>query len=99
MNRRTTNRGGTWAAALLTAVRFGVFAMRLALITRRLTRCRTAGFLPIVLASQLVSLLLPGVRVGAALLRAQLAAKRFGAGISSHLGPNNRRCLSLENIL
>ncbi len=75
-------------AVALTAGRFAAFALRLAAITRRLVPCRAWPFIPIVMASQVVSLLLPGLRVGAAWLRAHLAARRFGGGTALHLGPN-----------
>jgi undecaprenyl-diphosphatase len=75
-------------ALILTAGRFLAFAVRLAAITRRLVACSTASFVPIVFASQFVSLVLPGLRAGSAYLRAHLAAKRFAGGTALHLGPN-----------
>jgi undecaprenyl-diphosphatase len=75
-------------ALALTAARFVVFALRLAAITARVAPCSTLAFVPIVLASQFVSLILPGLRAGSAYLRAHLAGRRFSGGTALHLGPN-----------
>ena len=75
-------------AAALTLSRFLIAAWRLALLTQRFTKCRKRLFVPIMLASQVVGLAVPGIRLSAALYRAFMAARHFGGGLALHLGPN-----------
>ncbi len=72
----------------LTLLRYIVASARLAALTRLLTPVRWSPFLSIVLLSQLLGAVIPGVRVGATVLRAHLAARRFEGGTALHLGPN-----------
>ncbi|GAB4373980.1 MAG: hypothetical protein Kow0062_11500 [Acidobacteriota bacterium] len=76
------------AALALTLARFGVSAWRLGSLTRRLIPCRRRAFVPITMTAQLVGLAIPGVRAGAAVVRAALANRRFGGGVALHLAPN-----------
>ena len=75
-------------AALLTAARFGVAAWRLGSLTRRLRPVRRRAYIPITMTAQLIGLAIPGIRAGAAVVRAALAHRRFGGGIATHLAPN-----------
>ncbi|MDQ7006812.1 MAG: lysylphosphatidylglycerol synthase transmembrane domain-containing protein [Acidobacteriota bacterium] len=74
--------------AALTLARYLVASMKLAAISRRLMRVRFAAYVPIFLASQILTLVIPGLRVGGTILRAHLANRRFGGGFARHLGPN-----------
>lgn len=75
-------------ALAFTLARFGVAAWRLAALTKRVTSCRFAPFVPITMAAQLAALAIPGIRAGASVLRAALASRRFGGGTGVHMGPN-----------
>ena len=79
-----------WLAviALLTVSRYFVASFKLAAISRRLMRVRLTPYVPIFLASQILTLVIPGFRVGGTILRAHLANRRFGGGFARHLGPN-----------
>ncbi len=80
----------SWLGILfaLTFVRYLVASLRLASITRCLLPVRRTPFVAIVFVSQMLGIAIPGLRVGATVLRAHLAARRFGGGIALHLGPN-----------
>ncbi|RMG42811.1 MAG: UPF0104 family protein [Acidobacteria bacterium] len=89
--RRLVRASPGWVAAagLLTAIRLGIFSARLWWISRRLhPECRFRPYPGIVAGSQLLVLGLPGMRPAASLLRAQLARRRFGGRLATHLAAN-----------
>ncbi len=79
-----------WVMAVIALIllRSLVMAWRIAVITRRVVPCRVLPFVGFGLAAQAVALVTPGVRIGAMLMRALLASRRFGGGIAMHLAPN-----------
>lgn len=90
IGRRLLSVSWEWVLLIvaLTLLRYVIASVKLGGITRRLMPVRILPFLPIFLASQILTLLIPGFRVGGTLLRAHLANRRFGGGLASHLGPN-----------
>lgn len=75
-------------AGVLTLSRFLIAAWRLGALTQRFQSCSKRLFVPIMLASQVVGLAVPGIRLSAALYRAFIAARHFGGSFALHLGPN-----------
>ena len=79
-----------WAGAAVGVVllRALLMAWRIATITQRVLPCETLPFVGFGLAAQAVAMVTPGVRIGAMLMRALLASRRFGGSIALHLAPN-----------
>jgi uncharacterized membrane protein YbhN (UPF0104 family) len=71
-----------------TIARFAIAAFRLGGLTLRLVPCRLLPYAPMMMTSQLVGLVIPGIRAGPTVVRAALASRRFGGGMGLHLAPN-----------